>query len=219
MNIAVTATQDRGRSMHTASGHRYFPIDPRPSEVHIETIAHHLANRCRYNGATQHPTLPSRIFYGVAEHSVYVSEYVPPIEVLRRIGYTLYEWNRTALERLLHDGSESYNGDLIRPLKYDPLFAAPFKLVEERNERAIAARYGLRYPFPSAVKIADEAVTAAEVNQIIVKLPGDDWETGKMHDDSNVADIEIAMWSPFDAKVLFMNRFHELWDVNANCRR
>lgn len=44
-----------GNYMHTSSGSKYWPMDPRPAEVVIETIAHHLANRCRYNGATQHP--------------------------------------------------------------------------------------------------------------------------------------------------------------------
>lgn len=184
-----------GNYMHTASGTKYWPIDPRPHDVHIYTIAHHLANRCRYNGATQHPTISERIFYSVAEHSVLCS-YIGPEE--------------EALERLLHDGSEAYNGDLIRPLKYDPMFAAPFKHVEHLNEAAIAKRFNLVFPFPPSVKIADEAVTAAECRQIIVHDPSEEWESGKLHDDSIVADIEIEMWSPWEAKNRFLARFYEL---------
>lgn len=189
----------RGRYMHTSNGKKYWPMDPRPEEVHIEVVAHHLATRCRYNGATQHPQFRSKIFYSVAEHSVYVSRYLE--EVLGRPDL--------ALEGLLHDGSEAYNGDLIRPLKYDPLFRAPFQVVEEKNERAGAIRFNLIYPYPKEVKIADEAVTAAEVNQIIVHAPNEDW-SGKLHDETNVAPYTIEMLEPFAAKEQFLLRWEEL---------
>ncbi|QIG69155.1 putative metal-dependent phosphohydrolase protein [Rhizobium phage RHph_N1_15] len=190
----------RGKYMHTSNGKKYWPMDPRPEEVHIEVVAHHLATRARYNGATQHPVFRSRIFYSVAEHSVLVSLYIE--RVLKKPQY--------ALEGLLHDGSEAYNGDLIRPLKYDPTFRQPFQMVEERNERAGALRFGLAYPYPEEVKIADEAVTAAEVNQIIVKDPSENWEVGKLHDDSKVAPYEIVMLEPFAAKEQFLMRYEEL---------
>ncbi len=189
----------RGHYMHTSNGKKYWPMDPRPEEVHIDVVAHHLATRCRYNGAVQHPIFRSRIFYSVAEHSVLVSRYIE--EVLKQPEY--------ALEGLLHDGSEAYNGDLIRPLKYDELFREPFKVVEERNERAGAERFGLVYPYPKAVKLADEAVTNAEVAQIIVKAPGEDWSS-KLHDDSHMAPYQIEMMDPFLAKQFFLLRYEEL---------
>ncbi|OCP21981.1 MULTISPECIES: hypothetical protein [unclassified Ensifer] len=190
----------RGRYMHTSNGKKYYPMDPRPSEVHSEVIAHHLANRCRYNGATQHKIYRSKIFYSVAEHSILVSRYIE--EVLGKPEY--------ALEGLLHDGSEAYNGDLIRPLKYDPLFRAPFQVVEEKNEWAGALRFNLVYPYPKEVKIADEAVTAAEIEQMIIKDPNEDWTNGKPHDDSRVAPYEIQMLDPYPAKEAFLMRLEEL---------
>lgn len=190
----------RGRYMHTSNGKKYWPLDPHPQEVHIEVVAHHLATRCRYNGAVQHPVFRSKIFYSVAEHSVLVSRYIE--EVLGRPEY--------ALEGLLHDGSEAYNGDLIRPLKYDESFRAPFKIVEERNEAAGASRFGLVYPYPKEVKVADEAVTAAEVLQIVPKDPSENWDQGKLHDDSRVAPYEIEMLLPFEAKEQFLMRYEEL---------
>ena len=108
-----------GRFMHTSNGQQYWPLDPRPEEVHLEVVAHHLATRARYNGATQHPIYHDRILYSVAEHSVLVSRFLE--EVMGRPDL--------ALEGLLHDGSEAYNGDLIRPLKYDKAFKAPFQVV------------------------------------------------------------------------------------------
>lgn len=197
-----------GRYMHTSSGRKYWPLDPRPEEIDIEVVAHHLATRCRYNGATQHSTFPSRIFYSVAEHSVYVSMYIE--RVLKKPEY--------ALEGLLHDASEAFNGDLIRPLKYDELFRAPFKKVEDLNEAAAAVQFNLVFPYPREVKIADEAVTAAEVDQIIVKDPNDEWESGLLHDHTEVAPYEIVMFDPFSAKQFFLTRYHELMKDRSKYR-
>ncbi len=190
----------RGKYMHTSNGKKYWPLDPKPHEVHPEVIAHHLANKCRWNGATQHRYFRSKIFYSVAEHSVLVSRYVE--EELGRPEY--------ALEALLHDGSEAYNGDLIRPLKYSPEFAEPFRKVEDLNERAGAVRFNLVYPYPKEVKQADEAVCAAEAAQIIIRDPNEDWQTGKLHDDSVVAPYEIEMLLPYEAKELFLMRLEEV---------
>lgn len=189
------------RYMHTApTGRKFWPLDPRPEEVDIVTVAHHLATRARYAGATQHRAFRSRIFYSVAEHSVYVSLYVE--KVLQRPDL--------ALEGLLHDGSEAFNGDLIRPLKYDPAFRAPFQKVEELNERAQAVAFGLAYPYPPEIKIADEAVTNAEIDQIVPKMPGEDWNVGKLHDDSRMAPYEIIMMDAYQAKGFFLDRYEDL---------
>lgn len=185
-----------GNYMHTSTGRKYWPLDPRPEEVEAETIAHHLATRCRYNGAVRHPDVPNRIFYSVAEHSVYVAMMVA------QHGGTREE----VACALLHDASEAYNGDLIRPLKHDDLFSGPFKTVEERNERAVCTAFDLPYPFPKVVKWADEAVTAAEIQQIVPHCPSELWDM-RLHDDSTVAPYEIAMMAPHEAKDYFQNAF------------
>lgn len=189
MNQHVKLTR-AGRYMHTFMGTKYWPFDPRTDEIHIVTIAHHLAMRCRWNGATTK-------FYSVAEHSVHVSRFCDPED---------------ALEGLLHDGSEAYNGDLIRPLKYSPEFAQPFKKVETLNERVIAIKFGLQYPWPASVKVADEMLATTEDRQLIVKAPGEDWESGKLHDDSVAADLILPCWSPEEAKSQFMARFWEIME-------
>jgi uncharacterized protein len=177
-----------GNYMHTFTGRKYWPFDPRVEEVFIEDIAHSLANKCRYAG---HCTK----FYSVAEHSVYCSCIGPEDE---------------ALERLLHDASEAYNGDLIRPLKRMPEFAEPFRIVEEKNERIIADRFKLVYPYPPSVKFADEAVTAREVEDIINKDPNLDFSL-VLHDRTNIADITIKCLPPELAKAAFLDRFAQLW--------
>lgn len=186
--------------MHTADGGKYYPFAPREGDVNIEVIAHHLATKGRWNGATVHPSDHRRIFYSVAEHSVYVARYVE--EELKKPDI--------ALAALLHDAAEAYNGDLIRPLKHSPEFAAPFKRVEERNEQVIFQHYGLAWPMAKEIKIADEAVCAAEFEQIVPKRSGHDWNVGLLHDQSRVAPYEIQMLQPFQAKLRFLQHFERL---------
>jgi uncharacterized protein len=192
MNIAVTPETRIGNFMHTFRGGKYWPFDPRVEEVFIEDIAHSLATKCRYAGHCKG-------FYSVAEHSVYCSYIGPPDE---------------ALERLMHDGAETYNGDLIRPLKRDPEFAAPFHKVETINELIIAQKFKLTYPYPPSVKIADEMVTSAEIEQIIAQDPNLDF-SHKLHDHSAVANIKIRGLSWELAEAEFLGRFMQLWIERA----
>lgn len=185
-----------GNYMHTATGEKYWPFDPRPEEIRIETIAHHLSTQGRYQGATQHPADPSRIAYFVSEHSVYVARYV----------HDVLERPDLALEALLHDAAEFSIGDLIRPVKYNPAFEAYFPL-EKLNEEAIAKRFNLLYPFPKEIKIADEAVTAAECDQIIVRDESEEWSSAPLHDRSHIADVKIEMMLPIEAKQFFLREY------------
>ena len=84
----------RGDWIQTYRG-RFWVLDPRPEDVNIEDLAHHLANICRFSGACN-------VFYSVAQHSVLVSNLV-----------------RTSQELagLFHDAAEAYIGDINTPLK------------------------------------------------------------------------------------------------------
>jgi hypothetical protein len=197
-----------GNYMATATGRKYWPFDPRPDEIDIETIAHHLATVGRWAGATRHRFFKSKIFLSVAEHSVYCASYM--IDHLKRPDL--------ALEALLHDGSEGYIGDLIRPLKYSPDFRAPFFAVEEINEMAIGKRFNLVYPFPKEVKTADEAVCAAEHEQCIFWHPDEESETGILHSRANVAPYEIQMLNPYEAKELFLIAYYDIMADRAKYR-
>ena len=106
-----------GNWMQTFSGRQFWPMDPKPEDVCILDIANSLGKICRYNGHCKK-------FYSVAEHSYYVSKYVEP---------------QNALWGLLHDASEAYMCDLIRPLKNEP-FARSFRLFENKIIEVIADR-------------------------------------------------------------------------------
>ncbi|RWI35495.1 hypothetical protein [Mesorhizobium sp.] len=193
-----------GNYMATSTGYKYWPFDPKPEEIYIEAIAHHLATKARWAGATQHRRFKSRIFFAVAEHSVYVADYVR--DVLKRPDLEL--------EALLHDAPEYVIGDLIRPLKYSPSFRAPFLELEDLNEAVVAKRFNLVHPFPREIKIADEAVTEAEHQQIIFWHPDEGGETVELHETKAVANIEIKMLEPYPAKEFFLDAYY-----NAIARR
>jgi uncharacterized protein len=144
-----TGTDRVGNWMQTYAGRKFWPIDPRPEEVHIEDIAHALANSCRFAGHCLK-------FYSVAEHSVLLSTIVPP---------------EMALVGLLHDATEAYVVDVPRPLKP---FLAEFKDIEHKVWCAIAQRYGLDYELPDRIKHADNEMVLAERVQIMTPTD-DDW--------------------------------------------
>ncbi|WP_326894531.1 hypothetical protein U8P73_36065 (plasmid) [Rhizobium beringeri] len=188
------AAAPRGQYMHSANGRKIYPFDPRPEEININVVAHHLATNNRWNGATQHKRFKTRISYSVAEHSVYCAWYVRDV-----LGFPEYE-----LEALLHDGPEYVTGDMIRPVKHDARIHPVIRPLEDSWELAFAKRFGLRFPLPKEVKMADEAVCSAESLQIVPKDDREDWISGKMHDDSKVAPYEIQMLDAYQAKEFFL---------------
>jgi hypothetical protein len=201
INTPTTAPVATGRGpyMHSSNGRKIYPFDPRPEELNINVIAHHLACNNRWNGATQHKRFKSRISFSVAEHSVLVARYM--VEHLKRPDLEL--------EALMHDAPEYLLSDMIRPIKHDPRVYPVYKPLEDRAEKVIAERFGLIYPLPPEVKMADEAVCAAEAIQIVPKDERDEWISGKMHDDSRVAPYEIQMLGAYAAKELFLVAYEE----------
>lgn len=126
-----------GLWMQTYSGRRFWPLDPRPEEVHIEDIAHALAHQCRYAGHVLR-------YYSVAEHCVHLSHAVSPDH---------------ALWALLHDASEAYLVDVPRPVKP---FLGGYAQAEARVMEAVARRFGLVGDMPAEVAALDTRIIADE---------------------------------------------------------
>lgn len=140
--------------MQTYSGNKFWPLDPRPDEIHLVDIAKALANICRFGGHSER-------FYSVAQHSVAVSALVLFTNKNRK----------SALIGLLHDAAEAYIGDMVRPLKHSPAMYE-FRRAEERISRAIAQRFDLPYDqlgmlMPSEVKFADDTLLATECRDVM----------------------------------------------------
>ena len=138
--------------LQTFTGRKMWPLDPRPSEIFIEDIAHALANQCRFAGHCQR-------FYSVAEHSVRVAE-------------ACTKENR--LWGLLHDAAEAYCCDLPAPLKRLPEMRQ-FRDCEKAILMAVAEKFGLPPDVPSEVKHADMVLLATEKRDLMAVGPEWGW--------------------------------------------
>ena len=166
----------------TFTGNRFYPFDPRPEDISIEDIAHHLAMICRFGGAC-------RAFYSVAQHSVFVSDECP---------------TKDALWGLLHDAAEAYVGDMVRPIKR----LASMDLYREAEDRIlgmIAARFGLSWPMPESVRRADEVLLATEARDVMGGQCAGRWSL-----QYEPKAMIIHPWDPRVAEEVFLHRFKEL---------
>lgn len=133
-----------GQWMPTWSGKVFWPMDARVEDVSPVDIAIGLSRSFRWAGQSDDAI-------DVASHSI-------------NVALTLSMWGHPAevqLYGLLHDGSEAYLHDIIRPLKMMDEFA-PYRECEVRLQRTIYAAFGLHDDEPGEVKDADDAVMLCE---------------------------------------------------------
>lgn len=199
-------TERVGHFTTTFTGRQFWPLDPRPEDVCIEDVAHHLSLICRFGGAT--PSL-----YSVAQHSVLVSRWLGRLEVERP--------RQLCLWGLLHDGAEAYVGDMVWPLKRAPGLAG-FSTIEAVVMRAIVVRFDLLPEEPEFVKQADLVLLATEKRDLMG--PRSVCHGNTKHEVSHAkhagrlawgTDVEpmaerIFPWPPDIAEGAFLERFAEL---------
>jgi len=170
----------KGDWMQTYTGKAFYPFDPRPEDFDIEDIAHALSMLCRYGGHCLY-------FYSVAEHCVLMS---------------CVAARENALWALMHDATEAYIGDMIRPLKWH---MPKFKEVEDVLMDHIAEVFGLSRPMPEEIKILDNSMLAMERNHIMSKPPYS-WE---LTEDAP-GGTSPFFWTPYEAETAFLNRYSDL---------
>lgn len=123
--------------MSTLSGKLLNIENPKPNQIVIEDIATGLANHPHFAGQTNK-------YFSVAQHSIMVADLVP---------------DHLKLAALLHDASEAYYGDLIKPLKVKlPMF----RYYEEKLMKAIFQKFEVDYSLIREVKEADLQVQQIE---------------------------------------------------------
>lgn len=169
-------------------------------EIHIEDIAHSLSNLCRYGGHC--------IFhYSVAQHSVICShEPGTPLE---------------QFEFLMHDGSEGYVNDLVRPIKHRPELEQ-YRIEEDKIQKLIFEKYGLQFPFADRVHEVDNQVLMMELDAVIItsleiekksaEMEISFREARKILREEKLASSPIEKISPEEAEQLFLDRFYELYN-------
>jgi hypothetical protein len=178
----TTATTDW---VMTASGRQFWPLSPRPCDVTIEDIAHALAAVARFGGH-------ARVPYSVAQHSVLVS-------------WAMCGTLQDALYGLLHDASEAYLGDVPRPLKRLPAFAA-YREAEARLQAVIYDACGLDPDGePPDLKLVDRRMLRTEQRDLMPAAACDEDRTGVPPFDE-----VIQPWDFHMARLLFLEQFHIL---------
>lgn len=191
----------KGGYFTTYSGVKFNPIaEDAYLNINITDIAHASSNICRFNGHV-------RQFYPLAQHCVLVSYMCDP---------------ENALDGLLHDSSEAYLSDIVRPIKETELFES-YRWLEAKLEQDVAMKFGTKYPMPPSVKAADMEIVVWEALNLFKPAPA--WVTDyiEKHPFTLIQKLETLAketgtswaypfntWQPFEAKARFMKRFLEL---------
>ncbi len=170
--------------MLTFSGRTVDLEAPDLTRFDIEDIARPLAYQCRFVGNTIG-------FYSVAQHCVLASQLAPE-------GF--------AYEALLHDAEEAFTGDWPTPWKVrigrEAIEAAMAPL-----KRAVAERFGVTYPQPKAVKIADQRALATELRDLCAP------HRVNWRDLPPPSPTPIVPLGPEEAMAAFLARYRELRPV------
>jgi uncharacterized protein len=165
--------------IETYTGKKFHFMHPTSDEVDIKDIAHALSLKCRFNGHC-------REFYSVGEHSIRVARILP----------TEY-----MLEGLLHDSTEAYWPDVVRPVK------VTFGLIKYEKViwKTIREKFGLSKNIShKVIKEADNIILATESRDLMNNRL--DW--GKLPPPMESTIIPIP--TPKMVEILFLVLFKEL---------
>lgn len=170
----------------TASGRKVWPWLLEVEDVGIEDVAHSLSCTPRFNGHT-------REHYSTAQHSILVSMLLGGDPVAELFG-------------LIHDGGETYFGDVIRPVKHDPSMSG-YRRGEKNAQRIVYDALGLKgFDEPDDLKRADNAVLWLERRQEWAPGGGLPWR-----DEHPLLPGEVIVPLPAHAaKLRFLERYFAL---------
>ncbi|UZE02133.1 phosphohydrolase [Pseudomonas mediterranea] len=161
----------------TATGKRFDLYEPDADLIDPRDISHSLSNLCRFNGHT-------REFYSVAQHCCLVADLVP---------------EEDKLAALLHDSTEAFVGDMVRPLKE---WMHAFQDVEHWIWERICTRFNLDPTLPASVHHADLVALATERRDLMPPDPA----TWDCLVSIEPAPERIRPWSPNEARLTYHQR-------------
>ena len=173
----------------TYTGIKYYLTDPHWDDVNIIDIAHALSNVARFGGHT-------KVHYSVGQHS----------DLCRQMAHQMQPENyMLQMHMLLHDASEAYIGDVVRPLKV----SQPDYLKLEDNTMQVIY-YALGFPYPTedelpTIKHIDNAVLLAEARDLICG-GGKDWDMVK----GEAWGERVYPWAPMVTESNFLNSYYLL---------
>ena len=168
----------------TSTGLLFDILEPTHDMVCIEDIAHSSSMCNRFTGHTKFP-------YPVSQHSR-LGSYLVPL--------------RFALRFLLHDGSETYIGDVNRPLKHFTKAGDEYRKIERTIQDLIYYNFGLVGDDPEVIHEIDNQMLYAEKAQLMAPT---EWRNS-WSKDKKAADVQIVETSFRVNKALFLDRFYQI---------
>lgn len=178
---------NRGPWMQTATAKKFFfitDIDELIAQIDPRDIAIASGNICRFGGHV-------RRFYSIAEHGVRVSWLAEP---------------KYRPVFLLHDGGESYTGDIVYPLK-SLLRGTPFEDRADFIQDGLYERWNLTQLYRecrSELKYADLQMLACEARDVLFEGAIEEWDKRELPPPPIGMRIQKP-WKPKTARARFLD--------------
>jgi 5'-deoxynucleotidase YfbR-like HD superfamily hydrolase len=129
--------------INTFSGLKFSFAEPKVEQIDIFDISRGLAYRGHFGGQTEQ-------FFSIAQHTLLVIDLMPP---------RFRNKPEMGLAALLHDASEAYTGDMVKPLK---LMLPEFKVIEDRITEVIFEKFRIDTKLLKTVKPYDKKAQEVE---------------------------------------------------------
>ncbi len=130
-------------SIKVTLGHYVDLINPDPNTIDITSIATALSRICRFGGHCP-------VWYSVAEHCIHAAD----------IAFRTTNDMQIVKAVLMHDATEAYLGDMVKPLK---VTQPKYQSLELRMQRAIAARFNINFDaYENYIEAVDLLMLKAE---------------------------------------------------------
>ena len=183
---SVVASEFFGCAKNTIrlrSGLYFDLVDPKPDQFTLRDIAGALAKTCRFGGHTPR-------FYSVAEHSALCASQA------MRDSLTVGE----IAAIFLHDATEAFCGDVVKPLK---VMLPEYAAIEARIEKVIGQKFAVDFDrHADAIRKIDWEMLIAEKR---VFFPGDSVEWAGQNQVRTIhPNIEMLSWPVAEAAFMAM---------------
>lgn len=177
-------TERKGDWIQTYTGAQFWPLDPRPGEMHLADVAAGLARDCRFGGHCLK-------FLSVAEHSVMMARYAA------FSGCSI----RVCRAALFHEVSEGLGlRDMVAPVKK---YLPEYKAIEARIMAVAADRFDFDYPLPKEIKTLDARMLLTEQAANMAPAPAP-WHTPDNIGAVAPLPVMLEFWSPDQAMSNFL---------------
>lgn len=213
-NEAVARVSSLDGACQVTNGMYFWPLEPKHpgNDYSIETIAHGLAGKARWGGFTK-----CRQFkFSVAQHCVHVADIVNLNRTKLVPGGQWDQRPSPALCGLLHDATEAWIDDIVRPVKYklSGYLEIELALQQEVYERHCCPVDGI---IKEAVRRVDNMMIFLERDELIGK-PVVPYSNERDHPRLSIHDLipDFRVWSAEEAYERFIDKYDEIVNGDGN---